>query len=204
MNSPEAIFDTLFIGERLQRKIDDFSEYEIQFFAYFSCLLSLYDGNTANDWKYSFAKTQLGSPFSNEISLSIKTLTASDNLIQNGETMGYFILTGSGSKYLEFQTNELSIFWERRKYLQAACNTMSLIPFGTIKDAMIMEPVLDSAGHSLSPRNLLETTNPATKVLHSQFKNLKLALENKYTDLIVPAVVWLESLNSQNKKLQFA
>lgn len=95
MNSPEAIFDTLFIGERLQRKIDDFSEYEIQFFAYFSCLLSLYDGNTANDWKYSFAKTQLGSPFSNEISLSIKTLTASDNLIQNGETMGYFILTGS-------------------------------------------------------------------------------------------------------------
>lgn len=202
MNSPEAVFDTLFIGQRLQRKIEDFSQYEIQFFAYFSCLLSLYEGNTVDDWKYSFVKTELGSPYSIEIDRSIQTLLASGKLSQTENTKEYFTINETGTKFFNFQNEVSSNLADREKYLTTACNTISIVPFGTIKEAVSREPVLYSAGNSLSKRSLLESTNPATKVLYSQFKELKLALQDKYQDLIVPAVVWLESLNPENKELE--
>lgn len=204
MNSPEAIFDTLFIGQRLQRKIEDFSQYEIQFFAYLSCLLSLYEGNTVEDWKYSFVKTELGSPYSIDIDVSIQTLLASGKLSQTENTKEYFTVNESGTEFFNFQNEAASSFADRKKYLITACNTISLIPFGAIKEAVSREPVLYSAGNSLSKRSLLENSNPATKVLYSQFKDLKLALQDKYQDLIVPAVVWLESLNPENKELEVA
>lgn len=203
MNSPEAIFDTLFIGQRLQRKIEDFSQYEIQFFAYFSCLLSLYEGNTVEDWKYSFVKTELGSPYSIDIDMSIQTLLASGKLSQTENSKEYFTVNEAGIEFFNFQNEASSSLAERKKYLTTACNTISLIPFGAIKEAVSKEPVLYSASNSLSKKSLLETSNPATKVLYSQFKDLKLALQDKYQDLIVPAVVWLESLNPENKELEF-
>lgn len=204
MNSPEAIFDTLFIGQRLQRKIEDFSQYEIQFFAYFSCLLSLYEGNTVEDWKYSFVKTELGSPYSIDIDMSIQALLASGKLSQIGNTQDFFTVNEGGKEFFNFQNEASSSLSHRKKYLITACNTISLIPFGVIKEAVSKEPVLYSAGISRSKKSLLENSNPATKVLYEQFKDLKLALQDKYQDLIVPAVVWLESLNPENKELQIA
>lgn len=204
MHSPEAIFDTLFIGQRLQRKIEDFSQYEIQFFAYFSCLLSLYEGNTVEDWKYSFVKTELGSPYSIDIEMSIQTLLASDKLSQIEKSQDYFVVNEAGKEFFNFQNEVSSSLTDRKKYLTTACNTISLIPFGAIKEAVSKEPVLYSAGNSTSKKNLLENSNPATKALYSQFKDLKLALQDKYEDLIVPAVVWLESLNDENKEIDYA
>lgn len=204
MYSPEAIFDTLFIGKRLQRKIEDFSQYEVQFFAYFSCLLSLYEGNTVEDWKYSFVKTELGSPYSIDIDMSIQTLLASGKLSQTEKAQDYFIINEAGNEFFDFQNEVLTSLAVRKKYLITACNTISLIPFGAIKEAVSKEPVLYSAGNSLSKKSLLENSNPATKVLYSQFRDLKLALQDNYQDLIVPAVVWLESLNPENKEMQSA
>jgi hypothetical protein len=204
MISPEVIFDTLYIGQRLQRKIEDFSQYEIQFFSYFSCLLSLYEGNTVEDWKYSFVKTELGSPYSRDIDLSIQTLLASGKLSLNENSKDYYTVNETGMEFFNFQNEISSSLADRKKYLTTACNTISLIPFGAIKEAVCREPVLYSAGKSLSTKSLLENSSPATKVLYSQFKDLKLALQDKYHDLIVPAVVWLESLNPENKEIEVA
>lgn len=202
MNSPEAVFDTLFIGQRLQRKIEDFSQYEIQFFAYFSCLLSLYEGKTVTDWKYSFVKTELGGPYSHAIDEAIQTLLATGRLSQNEKSEEYFTVNKSGMQFFDFYNQVTSSWAERKKYLTTACDTISLIPFGVIKEAVIREPVLTSAGISFAKISLLESSTPATQVLYSQFRDLKLALEDKYPDLIVPAVVWLESLNPENQKLE--
>jgi hypothetical protein len=183
MNSPEAIFDTLFIGQRLQRKIEDFSQYEIQFFAYFSCLLSLYEGNTVEDWKYSFVKTELGSPYSIDIDAS-----------QTQNSKEYFTINEAGKEFFNFQDEAASSLADRKKYLTTACDTISLTPYGVIKEAIGNEPVLYSAKNSLSKKGLLEMSSPATKVLYSQFKDLKFALENKYQNLLIPAMVWIEYL----------
>ena len=90
------------------------------------------------------------------------------------------------------------MFSSRMKYLETVCKTISLIPLGNIKEGIGKEPVLLSAGNSLTKKSLLEDSNPATRALYAQFKELKIALEDKFKDLLVPAVVWLESLNIQN------
>jgi len=201
MHSPEAVFDTLFIGQKLQSKIDDFSQYEVQFFAYFSCLLSLYDGNTVEDWRYSFVKTELGSPYSIDIDMSIQTLVASGKISQTENSKDYLTVNESGKEFFYFQNEVSSSLEVRKKYLTTACNTISLIPLGTIKEAVCNEPVLYSANNSLFKKSLLENSNPATRVLYSQFQDLRLALQDRYHDLIVPAIVWLESLNPVNPEL---
>jgi hypothetical protein len=197
MNNPEAVYDALFIGKKLQRKIEDFSQYEIQFFSYFSCLLSLYDGNSVDNWNYTFIRTELGSPYSSDIQMALATLTGNGSLTELIDSKGYFTVTDKGSNFLKFlEENITTISW-RTKYLRTACNSLSLIPYGVIKEAINNEPVLNSAGNSLTRRNLLLETNPATRALYFQFKELKTALEDKHYDLIVPATVWLESLKQK-------
>lgn len=199
MNSPEAIFDILFIGQRLQSKIEDFSKYEIQFFAYFSCLLALYEGNPLTSWNYSFIKAELGSPYSIDIDISINSLLAAGKLLKKDKDQDYYVITNEGKLFFEFQ-NEISTYLaDRRKYLNTACNTISIIPFGTVKEAISNEPVLFSANNSFAKRSLLDDSNPATKLLYAQFEELRIALQDKYQDLIVPAIVWLESLKYNNQ-----
>lgn len=204
MDSPEAIFDTLFIGQKLQCKIEDFSQYEIQFFSYFSCLLSMYEGNSADDWKYSFVKTDYGSPYSVDISSAIQTLLGSEKLKPIENSKDYFSITEQGLEFLNFQNEFASIFSDRKKYLTTACDTISLIPLGLMKEAIGNEPGLYSAKNSLSKKGLLESSSPATRVLYSQFRDLKLAIGDNYKDLIVPAIVWLESLKAENKNKEVA
>jgi hypothetical protein len=197
MNNPEAVYDALYIGNKLQRKIEDFSQYEIQFFSYFSCLLSLYDGNSVDNWKYNFIRTELGSPYSSDIKMALATLKGNGSLNETIDSKGYFTITEKGSNFLKFLEENITTYSWRTKYLRTACNSLSLIPYGVIKEAINNEPVLSSAENSLTRRNLLLETNPATRALYSEFKELKAALEDKHYDLIVPATVWLESLKQK-------
>lgn len=195
--NPDAVYDCLYIGNRLQRKMNDFSMYEIQFFAYFSCLLSLYEGNAVETWNYSFVRTELGSPYSSDIHKGISVLLSTDFIVQSHGEPAYYQITSRGSRYLEFIEQSIASISIRRRYLDTACDSASLLPIGSIKEAINSEPVLSSAKNSMR-KNLLLETNPATKVLHAQFKSLKTALQDTYNDLIIPAAVWIEALNSKN------
>jgi hypothetical protein len=201
-SNPDAIFDALYISRNLQRKIDDFSMYEVQFFSYFACLLSLYDGNAVDSWNYGYIKTEFGSPYSSDIHKAVTILKINDFFKEIDEANNYFVLTEKGDRFLSYQEDNIaSIVW-RRKYLNAACESISLLPLGNIKEALNDEPVLSSAGQSTSKKNLLQDTNPATKVLYSQFKSLRAALEGKYDDIIIPAVVWIQALVESTKKAE--
>jgi hypothetical protein len=196
---PEAIFDTLYIGSKIESKLDDFSQPEVQFFAYLSCLLSLYDGNPLSFWEYSFLKTQLGSPYSVDIDGAWNFLKSKALVEQTTE--GYSKLTGKGKAEIDFYLT-LHAFKPRAKYLEAACKSISLIPVGYIKKAIHNEPVLKAARVSISKRSLLDKSSPATHALYEQFGTLKEALkEEDYKDLLIPAVVWIEALNKQEQDL---
>jgi hypothetical protein len=192
----EAVFDILFIGRKLQLKMTDFSLSEINFFSYLSCLLSLYDGKTVEQWKYNFIKSNLGSPFSSDLNLALDALKANESFVKSDGIEGYYQLSEKGIKALEFYSTLQTFSW-RSDYLEAACTSISLLPFGTIKQGIFNEPVLKSANISINKRSLLESNNPATQSLHKQFALLKIALEDKYQDLMIPAVVWIESLNNK-------
>ena len=67
MNNHYAIFDYLSISVKLQGVLKNFSEYEIQLFAYLSCLLSLFKKRNVSEWEYSFVATGFGAPYSSDI-----------------------------------------------------------------------------------------------------------------------------------------
>lgn len=194
MSKPESTLDTLFIGKRLQSKIEDFSLSEIQFFAYLSCLLSLYEGHTVSEWNYSFIKSSLGSPYSSDLHSSLEVLLSNGSIIETDKH--YYHLTEKGGKSLDFYATLKLLNW-RCRYLEAACRSLSVFPYGKIKEAIINEPVITSARNSTINRNLLDEHNPATEVLHSQFASLKVALADQFPSLIGPALVWIESLNQR-------
>ena len=194
---PEAIFDTLYIGSKLESKLDDFSHPEVQFFAYLSCLLALYGGNPLSFWEYSFVKTQLGSPYSVDIHEAWNFLKSKASVEQTTE--GYSKLTEKGRADINFYLT-LHAFKQRGQYLDAACKSLSLIPVGYIKKAIQNEPVLKNARTSIAKKFLLDESSPATHALYEQFATLKEALKDKdYKDLLIPAVVWIEALNKQEQ-----
>lgn len=192
----EAVFDFLYIGKKLQFKMQDFSFSEINFFAYLSCLLSLYDGKTLDQWKYSFIKSNLGSPYSNDLNLSLFLLISNESLIEIEDSEDYFKISDKGLKLLDFYSTLNTFSW-RIPYIEAACSSISLIPISTVKHAIHNDPVLKSANITHNSRSLLEESSPATQSLHKQFALLKTALEDKYQDLILPAVVWIEALSQK-------
>ena len=195
---PEAIFDTLYIGSKIESKLDDFSQPEVQFFAYLSCLLSLYGGNPLSFWEYSFVKIQLGSPYSVDINEAWNFLKSKASVEQTTE--GYSRLTDKGRAEIDFYLT-LHAFKQRLKYLDAACKSLSLILVGYIKKAIQNEPVLKTARISTSRKFLLDESTPATHALYEQFGMLKEALkEVDYKDLLIPAVVWIEALNAKEQE----
>lgn len=194
----EAIFDTLYIGSKLESKLDDFSHPEVQFFAYLSCLLALYGGNPLSFWEYSFVKTQLGSPYSVDIREAWDFLKSKASVEQTTE--GYSKLTEKGRADIDFYLT-LHAFKQRLQYLDAACKSLSLIPVGYIKKAIQNEPVLKTARNSISRKFLLDESSPATHALYEQFGTLKEALkEADYKDLLIPAVVWIEALHAKEQE----
>lgn len=194
----EAIFDTLYIGSKVESGLDDFSQPEVQFFAYLSCLLSLYDGNPLSFWEYSFVKTQFGTPYSVDINEAWNFLKSKASVEQTTE--GYSRVTEKGRDETDFYLT-LHAFKQRLKYLDAACKTLSLIPVGYIKKAIQNEPVLKTARTSISGKFLLNESSPATQALYEQFGMLKEALKDQdYEDLLIPAVVWIEALNKQEQE----
>ncbi|GAA4437334.1 hypothetical protein GCM10023091_16400 [Ravibacter arvi] len=198
MSKPEAIIDTLFIGERLQSKIGDFSLSEIQFFSYLGCLLSLYDGQTATKWNYSFIKSSLGSPYSADILNGIEILLSNESIIETDRD--YYKITEKGKSNLNFYVTLELLNW-RCKYLNIACHSLSVFPYGVIKEAIINDPVVVSARSSPINKLLLDDSNPATGVLYTQFALLKIALSDQYESLMAPALVWIESLRKKNTQL---
>lgn len=187
--NPFAIYDTLFVGDKLQRYIGDFNSSEVQLFCYFSCLLSLYEGNPTSFWGYKFIKNDLGVP------LSIDVYTALDCLLRNNELEkidNYYKITEAGKSKCEI-LSKLGRFENRNKYLEASCESLLALPIGFIRSSINCEPIVKAANNS-TVRTLVDEGNGAITLLYEQFELLKEAINSKDSDLFVPAVTWLKYL----------
>lgn len=189
--NPFAIYDTLFIGNKLQRFITDFNSSEVQLFCYFSCLLSLYEGNPISFWGYTFIKSTLGVPLSNDVNVALDCLFRSNEI---EKVDNYYRITSKGELKLEV-LSELSIFGNRKKYLEASCESLLALPVGYIRVSINNEPIVRTAKNS-SLRVLVDEDgeNGAVSLLYEQFELLKEAINMKDLDLFVPAVTWLKFL----------
>lgn len=187
--NPFAIYDTLFVGSKLQRYIGDFNSSEVQLFCYFSCLLSLYEGNPTSFWGYKFIKNELGVPLSTDV------YTALDCLLRNNELQkadDYYMITSEGESKCEV-LSKLNRFENRNKYLEASCESLLALPIGYIRNSINSEPIVRAANNS-TVRTLVDEENGAVALLYEQFELLKEAIDTKDSDLFVPAVTWLKFL----------
>jgi hypothetical protein len=188
----QATYDCLFIGSKLQDNIEDFSEGEIQLFAYLSCLLALYDGKNVSSWGYLFIKNKIGSPYSVDISNATNSLKRSNCLIDADKDQ-YYNISEKGGLYLE-QFSKHSSNLSRTKYLELALSMMNFFPYGVLTKAINDEPILLSLRGINVRRNLLDIDGSGLALLYEQFKLLKQVLKDGEHQLIKPAYVWLNSL----------
>jgi hypothetical protein len=189
MINSAAAFDCLSIGDRLQCSLKNFAPGEVHLFAYLSCLLSLYAGNAASDWGYTFAGTRHGSPFSPEINDAVEDLVALGLL---SHERGYLVVALEGQEeyqvFRQFSQNGI-----REKYLEAACSSLLSLPVGLIRSALSEEPMLRPSTKLDSTRALF--AGPGLELLHEQFRALSSAIGIETQDLLVPATVWLTFLS---------
>lgn len=187
--NPYAIYDALFLGNRLQRYIDDFNSSEVQLFCYFSCLLSLYEGNPTSFWGYKFIKNEMDVPLSTDIYNALDCLLRNNEIEKNNK---YYKVTQEGQTKCEV-LSALSHFQNRKKYLEASCESLLALPIGGIRSAINSEPIVKSVTNA-SLRTLIDDENGAIELLYEQFELLRDAVNSKDSDLFVPAVTWLKYL----------
>jgi len=197
--NPFATYDALFVGNRLQRYIGDFNFSEVQLFCYFSCLLSLYNGNSTSSWEYKFIKNDLGVPLSMEVYHALNCLLRSGEM---EESNNYYKITDDGRNKIEILSN-LSRFQDRIKYLKTSCESLLALPIGSVRNAINSEPVVRTSSNS-SVRTLVDEDNGAVTLLYEQFELLKETINSKDSDLFVPAVTWLKYLQLPQEENQNA
>ena len=98
--NPDATFDCLFVGHRLQARVGSFANAELHLFAYLSCLLWLFRRRIVADWGYEFVGTELGAPFSRHIDLAVTELLG----------RGYFLRVGDRLYMSELAERRLADF----------------------------------------------------------------------------------------------
>jgi len=188
---PEAVFDTLAIVSELEVGLFGISRLELSRTAYLACLLALYRGRPLADWRYRFACTDFGTPFSADISEAINILHASGRLVDAG---GRMRLTDSG-KFLYSSLRASKYLAARADFLRAACTSVLIVPPSTLSQSLDREPTIVSALQHSAGHALLQ--GPALQLLYEDFAVLVTALKNSEPDLLTPSIAWLTALANQ-------
>lgn len=194
----EAKFDCLLIGSRLTKLNGDFTPSGIHLFGYLACLLSIYRQNSASDWGYGFVGTELGAPFSMELSRAIEESLKFGHFERAGQRL---IATESAEDMLR-DFLPLTFTNNRVDCVGAACASTAGLSVGMVWHALSNEPDLSRSHTTPASRPLLE--DGAQRQLYSQFEALRSALQNRGSDLRVPAMVWLTSLYRLGESLAFS
>jgi hypothetical protein len=184
----DALFDCLFLADRMQGEDGRASIPEIHLFAYLGCLLWLYRHRTVTEWGYTFVGTEFGAPFSVDIDSGLTLLIDQGHVIR-GESR--ITLSDQAKYYLETLVS-LELNQERTECLAAACASTAVLSPGMVSSALSRDPELERARKVPITRSLLEEA--AVSELYGQFSVIQQNLKLEYDDLRVPAVVWLSAL----------
>lgn len=182
------VLDCLYICRTLDRLLGKSTDSEIHLLAYLACLLWVYEKRPIADWGYEFVGTELGAPYSDAIQRSLEQLVFNGFLSKHDE---FLHLDSSGLRLLE-QLESLESTQERREALEGACSGVLAMPIGFLREALSRAPGLKNAVILRLKRRLLDESSMSQ--IYEQFAMLREALGAEEVDLMVPAVVWIESI----------
>jgi hypothetical protein len=192
--NPAATFDVLAIHGHLRRSIGAISRSELHLFAYLACLLSLYDRLPASEWRYSFAATQFGAPFSAELDEAFRDALL-DGVIAVESNPDLSALTPEGNDELR-ELSTLLTMKARDRYLEAASATSLMLPVSMAREAIGSDSRIRSSATLQTTRALL--TSDWYADVHAQFDVLRSAVGDASIDLLAPAVVWVRYFGGES------
>lgn len=181
--TPEAFFDTLSLGHKLDSYLDGFKRQEIHLFSYFSSLLFVYSGKPVSDWQHKYIVVD-GYPYSANINDAIDRHIANNLYEDRGE---FYCMSVRGSdEFAKFKS--MSTFAYREEFLNAACTTSILLPYTETMRALLNEPELKKV-EELKNNSWLEQMN-----IYPKFQEISQAVGIHTDDLLLPAVTWVKYL----------
>ena len=186
--APEAVYDSLFIANKLEIVSGGAADSEISNFAYLACLLSVYKGHPPSEWGYRFAATSSAAPFSPDLADAVEALLMAGLLVDSQEGVK---ATPTGRGELAGMGALRRLLW-RSQYLEAACGSALALPLPLVGESLAKEPQLRSALALSSSRPLLDEAG--SRAIISHFAVLADAVPDA-SSLLVPAVVWLGFLS---------
>ena len=189
--TPEAFYDSLSIGHKLDNFLDGFKLEEIHLFSYFSSLLYLYGGNPISTWTHRYIASN-GYPFSNDINEAIQ------RHIINGlfeEKNDFYTITTRGADELS-RFSKMSTFVSRELFLDAACTTSLIVPYSEAIRALLTEPELRKV-EELKNNSWLQQM-----AVYPKLKEISEAVGVHSKDLVLPAVTWVTYLTEKNKQMK--
>ena len=146
-----------------------------------------FDRLPASDWRYSFAATQFGAPFSAELDDAYRDALL-DGVIAVDVRPDLSMLTSEGDDELR-ELSTLLMMKARDRYLEAACATALMVPVSMAREAVGSDSRIKSSITLQTTRALL--TSDWYADIHSQFDALRSAVGDASIDLLAPAVVWV-------------
>jgi hypothetical protein len=186
--NPDATFDCLFLGHRLQVTAGSFANAELHLFSYLSCLLWLYRRRLISDWGYEFVGTELGAPFSRQVDLAATELLRRGHFLRVGDRL---CVTKLAERELA-DFGQLTLNKDRAECLEASCSSTAAFSVGMVANALTQEPELKHAKALPANRLLLEELGRSQ--IYRHFDALRAGLSQTSNDLRLPAVVWLGAL----------
>jgi hypothetical protein len=137
---PEAYFDTLSIGHKLDTQLDGgFKQEEVHLFSYFSSILFLFKEKPLADWAYQYQIDANGYPFSMEIAKAIERDVQNVLFEEKDE---YLVMTARG-------VDQLNVL-RRQAQHQAERESMLNLIGQQIQSADSVEAVLQITARELS------------------------------------------------------
>lgn len=189
-----ANFDLLYLILNTSPKYSELSFYEINVLLYLSKLISIYDGQTAESWKYDFTVSESGAPISKDILIEIENMQSNLILVSSDDI--YFSV--KNRQFVEAAIANLSLqqmFIRRVKYLKCSVDALLSKTLPTIVNAIQKEPgikefrTLDRAGV------LHDISDVSEDDIFIDFKTLKSIIGESKSDVFVPACIWIDCLS---------
>ena len=160
---------------------------ELHLMAYVAQLTSLYDDQPLDEWRYRFAGTTAGSPFSPELDIAVDHSIAIGEL---SDSNGLLNVVESGRRTLAILAS-LDPNVRRAKYLDAAISCSLVLPMSLLRQGLAGDPELGAALTLRSARPLL--AEPSLEWLRGQFATVRDSLGDM-ASVAAPAAAWLTAL----------
>lgn len=181
--------DILFLFGSMPPSLLPLTVAEVHLYTYLANLIALNMGYSVDEWRYRFAVTKDGFPFSEPLNLAFNNLVDRSVLIH--DIQGGFIPFEPRFSEEHSLVASLKMCNRRSVWLEAAAHCVLNLPTGTVRSAINESPGVLMAIRDRQVTILLKETD--LSLIYDEFSMIREVLGQDSDGLLQPAVLWLSA-----------